>query len=292
MPLSRYKNIRSEARDGSNLASDFDNMRKKYIKKDDDLDLIVSFPSGESEVLEVFKHLLISSSTKEKFKDNWKMRPDYTSMEFYNNTSYWYIILYVNKIMNIEEFKDLEEILIPNKFIINEMLRYKFSGSKQIELKENKIPKLELDFLEYLKKDLQDVKEIFKNYNYDKTKRMKQLEKYQQKTTIVEKTETISMNDVILNNKYIDLKYQPVNPYSIKLYIDGFMTPQRYGYDYILNEANDSNGKRRISWDRNDPNIENVGFGLSDILNIRNKIKVVYLFEKINPITANEAETT
>ena len=106
--------VRREAKRNSELLTDLDNFRNHYIEHSNlDLDLNVTFPANEIEAYDKNFFILVSRSRKVTFKPEWFQRPDYVSKEFYGTNVFWALILFVNRIYSIEEFKDLTEVLIP-----------------------------------------------------------------------------------------------------------------------------------------------------------------------------------
>jgi len=130
--------IETEAGRNAKLAVDIDNMRSRY--KEDDLinNLSVTFPVPEIYAYENKFFVLISKSKKEKFKTRWSQRPDYVSYEFYGNTIFWTLILFVNRINSIEDFINLGEILIPPFDLILELVKDKIPITEKENLKEKK----------------------------------------------------------------------------------------------------------------------------------------------------------
>lgn len=107
------ESIRGEARRNAELATDLDNFRSRYRETTNDLQTTVTFPSGEIFSFEKNLFVLLANAEKVKFKPKWYQRPDYVSYEYYNSTIYWPLILFVNRIFSIEDFKELDDILIP-----------------------------------------------------------------------------------------------------------------------------------------------------------------------------------
>jgi len=107
------ESIRGETKRNSELATDIDNFRSRYQETTSNLEITVTFPSGEIFSFEKNLFTLLSNAECVKFKPIWYQRPDYVSHEYYKNTIYWPIILFVNRVFSIEDFKELDEILIP-----------------------------------------------------------------------------------------------------------------------------------------------------------------------------------
>lgn len=277
---TRYTNIYDEARSLSTLASDFDNIRSRYVKSDVDQGIVVRFPSAESASLEHYKHLLITESDKEDFNIKWNMRPDYASYEFYGTTIYYHLIMFVNNIMSFEEFVDLETILVPRDYIVNDILEFR-NTNKRINLEEDTESRIKRDFLEFLKTDSSTTEEIFKGLFETNSKRIQEIQEKEPRKTIVETTQNFTLSSIDIKNKYVDLSRQPINTMSISFYIEGFKTPQRYAYDYILEYIPGTYSRRRITWDESNAEIKKVGFGMTDVLEEGMNIRIVYVYEQL-----------
>ena len=277
---TRYTNIFDEARSLSTLASDFDNIRSRYVKSDVDQGIVVRFPSAESASLEHYKHLLITESDKEDFNIKWNMRPDYASYEFYGTTIYYHLLMFVNNIMSFEEFVDLETILVPRDYIVNDILEFR-NTNKRINLEEDTESRIKRDFLEFLKTDSSTTEEIFKGLFETNSKRIQEIQEKEPRKTIVETTQNFTLSSIDIKNKYVDLSRQPINTMSISFYIEGFKTPQRYAYDYILEYIPGTYSRRRITWDESNAEIKKVGFGMTDVLEEGMNIRIVYVYEQL-----------
>ena len=125
------ESIIPEVKRNAKLATDIDNYRTRYSEYELDIfgnkTLEVIFPAGEVYTLEKNFFTLLAKSKKVDFKTEWYQRPDYVSIEFYGTSIYWIIILFINCIDSIEDFKDLSEILIPNFNVILEITKDKIS---------------------------------------------------------------------------------------------------------------------------------------------------------------------
>ena len=107
------ESIRGEAKRNAELATNLDNFRSRYKETTQDLETEVIFPAYEIYSFEKNLFVLLANANKVVFKPKWYQRPDYVSYEYYNSVIYWPIILFVNRIPSIEDFKGLDEILIP-----------------------------------------------------------------------------------------------------------------------------------------------------------------------------------
>lgn len=97
----------------------------RYKLIDSDKNTEVIFPSFEYETLENNFFRLIYNSRIEEFQPRWYMRPDYTSFDMYETPIFWYIILFVNSIPSIEEYKNLNYVIIPYRTTISDMIAEK-----------------------------------------------------------------------------------------------------------------------------------------------------------------------
>lgn len=59
-------------------------------------------------------------STKEKFKYN--RNPELMSTDFYGTPSLWYLLMYINGCESIDDFYNLEYVLVPQQSIISKCL--------------------------------------------------------------------------------------------------------------------------------------------------------------------------
>jgi len=107
------ESIRGEAKRNAELAVDIDNFRSRYLDITDDGDITVIFPSSEIFSFEKNFFLLLSNAEKVKFIPRWHQRPDYCSYDYYNNTIFWPMILFVNRVASTEDFRNMDEVLIP-----------------------------------------------------------------------------------------------------------------------------------------------------------------------------------
>jgi len=264
-------NIKEESYLFSNIVSDLDNLRSRYLEHDwDTRELSVVFPSGEIFSIENNKFRLLNNSKKIKFESRWSMRPDYVSFEFYDTVIYWHIILFINNILCIEEFKDLEYIYIPDYDDIMEVIRDR--------IPEDEIQPLEIfvvdESVKYLKKSPLDDLEL---KQIESRQRINNFDDFVDSRTITstkkisEIEEEFVVDSQILSNKKISLTNIPINISSISFYIDDFILSQRYGYDYILTDNNE------ICWDP-EYLYSNDG-GIDEIISLDTRLVVKYIYE-------------
>jgi len=129
--------INTEAFRNAKLAVDLDNMRETLtvedtVVGDSTTPISVNYPSPTIETYEQNFFLLLAKSKKYKFEPNWFQRPDYVSHHFYGNTIFWPLILFVNRIHSIEDFKGFDELLVPPFDLILKLTRDKISTKKEI----------------------------------------------------------------------------------------------------------------------------------------------------------------
>jgi len=225
----------------SSLSYDLDKLRTRYIERNKNLTLIL--PSFEISVFEKNLFIMRYYSKKYNFIESWNMRPDYTSYDFYKTTILWPLILFTNKIMNIEEYKNLDYVLIPNKDIILDLIRSRPAPDEIIDITKEygtePPPFLEKCYDNYLsgKKTIEDftekeldeyIKKLKEEFEIGEKKEEKKEEK-----TIIEKTEEGFLTSKEIENKEIKIKFKPVNESSVKFFVGIFNVMQNYGKDYV-----------------------------------------------------------
>jgi len=287
------RNIAMESKKNASLISDLDNLRKKYIDRDPDTNISISFPSAEVEILNISLHKLISESEVVEFKNSWNQKPYDFCVDHYNSGLYWPIIMFVNNILSVEEFKDLDTILAPSMSSLIDLMRLRTFESKKEELQATSeiTSKTDLVFLDFLTQDPGSSKVNAEKYKTSTKEKYKSMEDYVDVIILQENTELITLSQTDINNKCIQLLKQPINSTSVSMFVDGFNTPQRYGYDYVLNKKSGTDKRILISWSRDDPNISKGGIGMENIFSVGMKVKIIYKFETIKRPSAVEAET-
>ena len=250
---------------------DVDNFRSRYY--DNYKNLYVEFPGFELSTLEKNICFLYNNCTIEEFKEKWYMRPDYTSYDFYNTVIYWPIILYINNINSIEEYCDLEEVLIPSLSSILEISRDRMSTNLYISTQEQ----LEEETANmYYKRFPFDKIEIQMIENINRL--MERSEDSISTSTLVENIEEFVLSAEDISNKYVLLMYPPVNLGSVFLYLEDLNYPQPLGYDYMLLTDSESELKK-ISWANDDCEF---GDGMEGLLEENNKIRIKYIYSNLN----------
>ena len=114
--------IDRDAATNANLATNIDKLREFLIETNGEIS--VEFPSFSIFSLDINQFRLLSNSRRVSFDPKWSRRPDYASVEFYRTPIFWYLLLYINNIDNIESFIDLDTILVPSYSSVLEILRY------------------------------------------------------------------------------------------------------------------------------------------------------------------------
>lgn len=263
--------IISESKRNASLISDLDNFRTKSIEIDLDREMSVTYPSYEIFSFEKNLYIMIAKSSVVKFKPEWIMRPDYVSFEYYNNTIYWPVILFVNNVFSIEDFINLEEILVPPMEVIIDLIRDKPPNQKPEKINtflSNPLLKM------YQRKPMDDI-EISKLQASDNATSEQPTENPTEKV-LQEHTEVITLSALNIQNKYCTLSFIPVNSSSVSLYIDDFNVAQRYGYDYCL-KKDTNNDYKLISWKAEDC-FGGVG-GMESFMEENTKLRIKYIYE-------------
>jgi|GEM_PF-1562355 len=130
------QSIRNEAKRNAELSTNIDNFRSRYTEQSYDGGTTVTYPAGDIEALDKNFFKLLAGSMLITFKPDWYQRPDYVSDEYYNTNIFWPIILYINRIASIEDFKDIDEIYIPTYDLIIEVMRDRVSSTDITSLEE------------------------------------------------------------------------------------------------------------------------------------------------------------
>ena len=265
--------IETDARRNSKLRADLDNFRSKYIEVDFEVGLSVKFPSGEIWAYEQNFFSAIANAKVVPFKPRWSMRPDYVSFDVYGTEIYWSLILFVNGIMSIEDFHDLETIIIPDASSLLSVIRHKLPSDSVVQVISNPPPIVDqsLSLLTRSPMDDLELQQIAAESNLQ--------DAVATPTTTIELInleETFELEPIDITNAYVDLQYVPINATSISMYVDNFNIPQRYGYDYIL-KADSFGSNKRISWKLDDV----IGTGLQDVFETGTTVKITYIYEQI-----------
>jgi len=262
----------------SNLPGDLDNLRSRYVDIDTRTGVRCEFPGFEITSIEQNLFRLLSDCESVLFKTDWTMRPDYVSYDKYGTVIYWPFILCVNGVFSIEEFQDLEKVLIPSISAISNVISDKIGTSDHYA--RVSIPETNRDSMYYRSYPLDplEAQRIAGRENdaavTDTT------------TTITstncelrEKSTILALTATNIANAYVDLEYAPVNNSSITLLLDPYVTPQSYGYDYVLLYDDQGNYKNKLSWDSDDCTL---GSGMEDLLETGDILTVTYGYAQID----------
>ena len=150
--------IRNEVKKNIKMALDLDNLRSRYVDIDDTNSIEVIFPAGDIFSYEQNFFTLLAKSKKVTMQPKWEQRPDYVSKHFYNTEIFWNLILYINQIDSIEDFRNINEIFIPPFNDIIKLTKYKVSKSEVTEITKD-IPKL-ASFLKVFPLDEKEINKI------------------------------------------------------------------------------------------------------------------------------------
>ncbi len=270
--------IARESYFNSNLAADIDNFRSRYFETDFKNGISAVYPAMELYSYEQNLFVLIAESDAVPFKPKWTMRPDYTSFDMYGSVIHWPLILFVNDIYSIEDYKNLDTVLIPPKDLISKLIRDKVPKDEIMHI--NKFTPIQgislfqrnpLDSTEQNKIQAKNVIEDLNTENKDEN------EKSEKSDVIEEAVDSFELSSDDIENKYVDLNKTPINASSVFFYIESFNVPQKYGYDYVL--TNDVGADfKRVTW--NSEKCFGGHSNLDNVLKEGNKIKIKYLIVK------------
>lgn len=109
-----------EAKKNKQLPISLDYMGPSYVTENG-----IIFPSPSFWLLEKNLFFLSASSIKKLFDLKYTMRPDYLSYDEYNTVLFAPLLMYVNGVFSVEDFK-LVEVIIPKISYISQILIDKF----------------------------------------------------------------------------------------------------------------------------------------------------------------------
>lgn len=261
-------NIKTQAKRNAKLLTDVDNMRTRYFERNGDVG--VSFPAGEIFAYEKNLYYILSRSKKREFDPKWNMKPDYTSFDLYGTVIYWQLILFLNKIYSIEEYVDLEEIIVPSVNLIYEISKDKIKNDLVTplheEIKDSGVYLYKrgiLDDIELEQLEAQNnLRELTTKQNI--SKRNLELQEFED-IIILDTTQAV--------NKFVELTHDPINDSSLEVKVLGLPTIQKYGYDYMLIKFFSLAENPRISWKSDDCPF---GDGM-DFLSEGDEIRIKYI---------------
>jgi hypothetical protein len=251
MPLTKSINIIDEAQILSRYASDIDNYRRRYsmVEKnyDDDENISIEFVAPKLFLFEEYRFTLLKNSVVKPLQPKMYYRPDYVAYEEYGNINFWAMILFINDIPSIDEFK-VDNILVPSISSIRDVIQ---SASKRktleqlvplYEIKPKATPPLYNKKISIPNNDVSDLPVAsFAAAN------------------IYFKRETFTLEIVDVRNKYLDLEEAPIIE-SVNLLLDN-------GVNYIQDKhyaiVQGTKGRNRLTWN---PRLINNGVGLINIM--------------------------
>ena len=97
---------------------------------------LFSFDSPSLETIEKNLYFLLRQSTVKEFERKYRFRPDYLSYDEYGTPILDKLLMYVNNVQTVENFTDLQEVIIPSKGSIVEMLKDNFPEKDSEDLDE------------------------------------------------------------------------------------------------------------------------------------------------------------
>lgn len=275
--MSSYS-IRTEAKMNSNLVSDIDNFRSKYLEYDYETDISCLAPAFEIYSLEVNKFTLLRDCKLATFKNNWRMRPDYASYDLYGTVIYWPIILFANSVQSIEDFKDFEKIYVPAFSSIMQVLRNKVPSDEIEKIKEPEISA----FVSYLQRSPMDDLELQKiiadslreDFNAPDTTTSTV------PTTVIDSQSTV-VTPSILALMALQLANVPTHPSETSLIIND-SEPYIYDTDYTVKDQN------IISWDPSDVPSTTINPELDDVVTVTYEHDIINEFVYGVTLTATD----
>lgn len=273
--------IKTEAKSNYRQSIDVDNFRNFYDDYDPFSKLYVKFPSFDIISFERNFYIMAAKSRQVDFINRWIMRPDYVSYDFYRTTVLWPMILYINGVFTIEEFKGFKTILVPPMDAVLDLVKNRNVDKEIIRVSEENKPTNKIN--RFYKKYPLD------KYENEQRKAAKELTESGVPPTVgvynVEKTETFTLSSTDITNKYILLANEASSPSSIILSLNNYNLAQRYGYDYVL--TYDTSGLlKKISWNTTDiissntniviPSSMHTYLKAGDIIKVNYTVSVIY----------------
>lgn len=131
------QSIKHEAKRNAELSTNIDNFRTRYKETSYDGTIDVTFPAGNIKTLDRNLFKLLAESNLVTFEPRWHQRPDYVSIDYYNTPMFWQLILYINRISSIEDFRDLENIYVPPFSLIVDIMRDRVPSTEITSLDES-----------------------------------------------------------------------------------------------------------------------------------------------------------
>lgn len=276
--------IKTEAASNRRQSTDIDNFRNFYSDFDPFSKLYVKFPSFDIISFEQNFYIIAAKSKEVPFINRWIMRPDYVSQDYYRTTVLWPMILYLNGVFTIEEFRGFKSILVPPMNVVIDLVKNRNVDKEILKASEEKKPSNKIN--RFYKKYPLD------KFENDQRRAAKELTESGVPPTVgiynVEKTETFTLTSTDIANKYVLLNNEASSPSSIILSLNNYNLAQRYGYDYVLT-YDDSGKLKKISWNSSDvitsTSTITIPSSMSTYLKVGDIVKVAYTVSVIYKIS-------
>ena len=124
-------NIRQESQTRVRQPTDLDNMAPRYATTSG----IYTFTSPYLWTIEKNLYYLLRNSVRKDFDEKYNMKPSYMSYDEYGVTSLDKLLMYINNVGCVEEFK-LDKVIIPTFSAIIDICQDKYSKNKPIQFIE------------------------------------------------------------------------------------------------------------------------------------------------------------
>ena len=122
--------IYDEARDRARQAIDFEKQGDRYKTSND----YYTFPDPNLETLEKYLFYLLKNSKEVDFDNSiYQYKPDYLSYDYYGTPSLDKLLMFINGIRTVEDFRDLKTVLVPSLQSINTILQDNFNPDKDVD---------------------------------------------------------------------------------------------------------------------------------------------------------------
>ena len=236
--------IKSASKLKSESPLDSDNMKIKYYEKNNETNFIVNYVGAAYPTLEKNLFTLLRVSSKHAFKSTWKQRPDYASYDLYKTEIYWYILMYVNGVFCIEDFKDLDYILAPSYIALLDIVKDRapkdfiensFNNVKTFNINsDGKLYDPNNVIRPYKKYNIADMNKVRDLINESITVEDTSLEEVTEETTCLNSLHRYIITSVTLNLGYFDLKELPGADQRIEVYVDNYNIPLIPEMDYSI----------------------------------------------------------
>jgi hypothetical protein len=252
-----------ESRKASQLVTDIDKQRRRYIKKSGDVK--VQFVSPSIFNYERFFFYLLRNSTYSQLGRNYIQRPDYLSYDQYSTTTLWPVLLFVNRVQSIEDFVG-PTVYIPSYSSILELSKNNQTLLDSIDLDKINEPNLNI-------KKLQVYYSKVRVPTSEAQPRTPTTEDQELPSYLRQKFNLVEMN---LLNKFVDLGFIPVQE-TVEVKIVN--SNQVLVYDAHFTIIADDNGdSRRVSWAEADCVYS--PYGMEDTLTVGTVLDISYVKEQ------------